>query len=74
MGQNAVKLGTYGFIKGAYSFIASSTVREEFALESLGYQMEKIVLKATELGLGTCWLGGTVQPRLIRKSHGAWKR
>ena len=59
MGQNAVKLGTYGFIKGAYSFIASATNHEEFALESLGYQMEKIVLKATELGLGTCWLGGT---------------
>lgn len=27
--------------------------------ESIGYYGEKIVLKATELGLGTCWVGRT---------------
>ncbi len=59
MGQNAIKLGTYGFIKGAYTFICAAAKKEEFSLISLGYQMEKIVLYATELGLGTCWLGGT---------------
>ena len=26
--------------------------------ESLGYRMEQVILKVTELGLATCWLGG----------------
>jgi len=30
-------------------------------MEDFGYQMEEIVLYATQLGLGTCWLGGTFQ-------------
>jgi len=28
-------------------------------LENFGYRMELIVLHATDLELGTCWLGGT---------------
>jgi hypothetical protein len=28
-------------------------------LEDFGYCMERVVLFATDLGLGTCWLGGT---------------
>ena len=28
-------------------------------MEDYGYAMEKNILKATALGLGTCWLGGT---------------
>lgn len=59
MGQNSIKLGTYGFIKGAYTFIAAAAQHKNYSLESLGYQMEKIILYATGLGLGTCWLGGT---------------
>jgi nitroreductase len=27
-------------------------------LEDFGYAMERLVLRATELGLGTCWIGG----------------
>ena len=52
-------LGTYGFIKGATAFIVGATPEDEHGLEDFGYQMELIILKATELGLGTCWLGGT---------------
>lgn len=59
MGQNMIKLGTYGFIKGAYTFVTAAATHEDMSLESLGYQTEKLVLYATELGLGTCWLGGT---------------
>lgn len=29
------------------------------SLEDFGFRMETIILRATELGLGTCWLGGT---------------
>lgn len=53
------KLGTYGVIKGAGNYIAASAADKELALEALGYSFEKLILYATSLGLGTCWLGGT---------------
>ncbi len=59
LAQNKIKLGTYGFIRGASTYICAAAKRDEYALESLGYQMEKIILFAQSLGLGTCWLGGT---------------
>lgn len=54
-----VKLGTYGVIKGAKTFICSAVEKEDRYEENLGYVFEKIILYATTLGLGTCWLGGT---------------
>ena len=56
---NAAKLGTYGVIKGATDYIGATVKAEKFALEALGYEFEKLILYATSLGLGTCWLGGT---------------
>jgi nitroreductase len=53
------KLGTYGYIKNPPGFIIGATKAGAFDLEDYGYQMEKIILEATRLGLGTCWLGGT---------------
>lgn len=53
------KLGTYGMIKGAKDFIGAAVPGGAFALEALGYDFEKLILYATHLGLGTCWLGGT---------------
>lgn len=53
------KLGTYGVIKGAGDFIGASVADRDLALEALGYSFEKLILYATSLGLGTCWLGGT---------------
>ena len=55
----AQKLGTYGIIQGTRNFIAVITTQEEVDALNLGYQIEKIVLITTGLGLGTCWLGGT---------------
>jgi hypothetical protein len=52
-------LRTYGFIRGAPAFIIGATVETPLSLEDFGYRMETIILRATELGLGTCWLGGT---------------
>ena len=52
-------LGTYGFIKGATGFIVGATSADTKHLEDFGYLLEKIILYATDLGLGTCWLGGT---------------
>lgn len=52
-------LGTYGFIKGATGFIMGAVNGEEKHLEDFGFLMEQIILFATSLELGTCWLGGT---------------
>ena len=52
-------LGTYGFIKDATAYIVGVIREGDQALEDFGYLMECIILKATDLGLGTCWLGGT---------------
>ncbi|WP_163192984.1 nitroreductase family protein [Clostridium thermarum] len=54
-----VKLGTYGVIKGATNFIVAAVKKECMCLEDLGYKLETIILYATSLDLGTCWLGGT---------------
>ena len=52
-------LGTYGFIQGATGFIIGTLNTGEKNLEDFGYQMEQIILFATSLDLGTCWLGGS---------------
>lgn len=52
-------LGTYGFIKGASGFIIGATEVVGTHLEDFGYLMERVILFATDIGLGTCWLGGT---------------
>lgn len=52
-------LGTYGFIRGATAFIVGVVKSGGMALEDFGYGMEQAILFATDLGLGTCWLGGT---------------
>jgi nitroreductase len=57
--NNNAKLGTYGIIKGASSFVAVAIERGGMNLEELGYELESFVLYAASLGLGTCWLGGT---------------
>ncbi len=58
--KNEVRsLGTYGFISGAKSFIVSAVKDGAGSMVDLGYCFEKVILAATILDLGTCWLGGT---------------
>jgi nitroreductase len=52
-------LGTYGFIKNPAGYMAAACERSEEGLRDFGYQMENIVLLLTDLGIGSCWLGGT---------------
>lgn len=52
-------LGTYGIIRGATGFIIGAVRHSKNNLEDYGYLMERVVLFATDIGLGTCWLGGT---------------
>lgn len=61
-------LGTYGFIQGATGFIIGTLDEGERNLEDYGYLMEEIILFATSLDLGTCWLGGSfTRSRFARK-------
>jgi nitroreductase len=52
-------LGTYGLIKGPTAFVLGAVGGGDKREEDFGYLMEQIVLFATNLDLGTCWLGGT---------------
>lgn len=57
--QKSLKgLGTYGLIKNPVGFIIGAAGPGVKNLEDFGYAMESIILYATRLGLGSCWLGG----------------
>ena len=53
------KLGTYGVIKGATTFLGVSVENTELGLEAAGYEFENLILYATHMGLGTVWLAAT---------------
>lgn len=52
-------LGTYGTIRGAELYVAAAVREAPGAMEDLGYCFEEVILAVTNLGLGTCWMGGT---------------
>lgn len=60
-GDRPVRMGTYGIIRGATSFLVGAVQKGEHAEEDFGFVMEWAILRATSLGLGTCWLGGTLR-------------
>ncbi len=53
------RLGTYGVIKGAKTFIGISIPDAALAHVAAGYEFENLILEATALGLGTVWLAAT---------------
>ena len=54
------RFGTYGFIHGANTFIVGIITKPtKYDYEHFGYLFERVILFATYLGLGTCWVGGT---------------
>jgi hypothetical protein len=53
-----VKMGTYGLISGASTFIVPAVIPGLGAMEDVGYMLEKAVLEATAMGWATCWIGG----------------
>lgn len=62
------KLGTYGVIRGASTYIGAVVQKADRDLEDFGYSLEKVILYATSLGLGTCWLGGTFKKSEFAKA------
>lgn len=51
-----LKLGL-GIVTNASNLLVGAARVSPLAYASLGYLMERLVLKATDLGLGTCWVG-----------------
>lgn len=67
-GENRKSLGTYGVIKGTVDYIGAAVKEEPYALEALGYEMEKLILFASSKKIGTCWLGGTFKRGDFKKA------
>ncbi len=60
------RFGTYGFIHGANTFIVGIITKPtKYDYEHFGYLFERVILFATYLGLGTCWIGGTFKRSLF---------
>jgi len=59
IGNGEKKLGTYGFITGAQSYIIGLIDQTEKDAVTFGFLFEELVLAATDLNLQTCWMGGT---------------
>jgi nitroreductase len=59
--EEDARLGTYGVIRGARLYAAAAVKSDaERSMEQLGYAFEKLICFATALGLGTCWLAGSL--------------
>lgn len=66
--SNGEKLGTYGVIKGANTFLGVTTDETELGLVAAGYQFENLVLIATNMGLATVWLAATFSREQFEKA------
>lgn len=53
------KPSTYGVIKGASDFFLMGIGSDEESALTAGFRFEQVVLRAWQLGLGTCWIAGT---------------
>lgn len=64
-------LSGYGMFSGVQNYFAMIGLEQDECLrEKVGYYGERLVLEATLLGLGTCWIGGTYQKSAcIRQLH-----
>lgn len=67
------KLGTYGVIKGASTFMGISVPDKDLAHVAAGYEFENLILEATALGLGTVWLAATFNREVFASAMGVPK-
>lgn len=53
------KPSTYGVIRGARDYFLVAYGSDTDSALSAGFKFEQVVLAAWQMGLGTCWVGGT---------------
>lgn len=57
--KDGFRPSTYGMIRGARDFFLVGIADDEVSAISAGFCFEQIVLKAWEMGLGSCWIAAT---------------
>lgn len=62
-----VRIGTYGMVSGARYYLVCVTKKTNLDTIESGYSFEKIILKATDLKLGTVWLGAKYANKNLEK-------
>ncbi|MBQ2070287.1 MAG: nitroreductase [Bacilli bacterium] len=64
----------YGFIKNCRNYLSFSGKEDMENLdEKVGYYGELVILYAQELGLNTCWVGGTFRKKDALKQNGDYR-
>jgi nitroreductase len=64
-------LGTYGVIRRPAGFVIGAVREHPDALVDFGFHMQAVVLTLTDLGLGSCWLGGSFRKSRFSERIGA---
>jgi nitroreductase len=57
--DKGIRLGTYGFIRNPRAYLVGVAQNNKESLLDFAYTFQKLVLFLTDLGIGTCWMGGT---------------
>lgn len=57
--RDGFRPSTYGMIRGASDFFLVAFADDAVSALSAGFCFEQVVLKAWEMGLGTCWIAAT---------------
>jgi nitroreductase len=55
-GDNKMKLN-YGMIRGHNTYLVGTSKASMYSRVNYGYLLEKVVLKAAEIGVASCWIG-----------------
>lgn len=66
---------SYGMFSGVGSlFVLAGDEKNQHLLEQAGYYGERLVLEATKMGLGTCWVGGTYDRKKLAQALEPWQK
>lgn len=57
--KGGYKPSTYGTIRGAEDYFLMGIADDENSALGAGFRFEQVVLKAWQMGLGTCWIAAT---------------
>lgn len=58
-------IGSYGKIRAPHYIVVTSNKKEGY-LENIGFALESIVLSLTDMGIGTCFIGGSIRNQLLK--------
>lgn len=62
------KPSTYGMIKGASDYFLVAFAKGDRCSElTAGYRFEQVVLKAWQMGLGTCWIAAPSSRQCLKR-------